>query len=253
MGERQRIMKNKRQMRLYALIGAACLILFGAILLGINILSTSDEPVGRVFSPSVSDPADGSAAEELQRAAQEEASYVARARQAAAEQAKKAEEAAQREEKAPPTPAVPSDTTMYLTVPKLGLQDIPVLEGSSEAVLSQGAGHLPGTGFPWVEGSNTYIAGHRIGYPGTLSDRVFWGLPSLTMGDQIILEDSLGQKYTYEVSETLEVLPSDLSVTAPVAGRDIVSLQTCIENFGDYWTPGPNWLVRYIVRADKVG
>jgi hypothetical protein len=30
-------------------------------------------------------------------------------------------------------------------------------------------------------------------------------------------------------------------------------LQTCIENYGDYWTAGPNWFVRYIVRADKVG
>jgi hypothetical protein len=29
-------------------------------------------------------------------------------------------------------------------------------------------------------------------------------------------------------------------------------LQTCIENYGDYWTEGPNWLVRYIVRAERV-
>ena len=35
-------------------------------------------------------------------------------------------------------------------------------------------------------------------------------------------------------------------------GRDMVSLQTCIENFGDYWTMGPNWYVRYIVQADRV-
>src|SRR3990170_4290451 len=48
----------------------------------------------------------------------------------------------------------PPDTTMYLTVPKIGLYDIPVLEGTSEAVLSQGVGHVPGTGFPWAEGSN---------------------------------------------------------------------------------------------------
>jgi sortase A len=254
MGERQRIMKNRRRMRLYALVVAAGLILFGAILLGFNILSTSDEPVGRVSNPSVSDPTDESAAEALQRAAQQEASYVARARQAAAEQAKK-KEAAQREEKeeeASPTPAVPSDTTMYLTIPKLGLQDIPVLEGSSEAVLSQGVGHLPGTGFPWIEGSNTYIAGHRLGYPGTVSDHVFWGLPSLAVGDQVILEDSLGQRYTYQVSEILEVPPTDLSVTAST-GSDMISLQTCIENYGDYWTPGPNWFVRYIVRATPAG
>jgi sortase A len=140
---------------------------------------------------------------------------------------------------------------MYLTIPKLGLYDIPVLEGTSEAVLSQGVGHVPGTGYPWVAGSNTYIAGHRLGYPGTISDHVLWELPSLAIGDQDILEDSLGQSYTHQVSEVLEGSPADLSVTGSV-GRDVVSLQTCIENYGDHWTPGPNWYVRYVVRADRV-
>jgi sortase A len=139
-----------------------------------------------------------------------------------------------------------------LTIPAIGLTDIPVLEGTSEGVLSQGVGHVAGTGYPWVEGSNTYIAGHRLGYPGTISDHVFWQLPSLGAGDEIILEDSLGQSYKYQVSEILEVSPTDLSVTGST-GRDMVSLQTCIENYGDYWTPGPNWLTRYIVRADRVG
>jgi sortase A len=140
---------------------------------------------------------------------------------------------------------------MYLTIPKLGLKDIPVQEGTTETVLSQGVGHVYGTGYPWVRGSNTYIAGHRLGYPGTVSDHVFWGLPSLTTGDEVILTDSLGQTYTYQVYDFLEVLPSDLSVTGNV-GSDVVSLQTCIENYGDYWTPGPDWFVRYIVRAKLV-
>jgi LPXTG-site transpeptidase (sortase) family protein len=245
MGERQRILKNKRRMRLYGLVAAAGLVLFGALLLGINIL-TSDEPVERVATPaSVPDP------EELGRAAQQEAAFMAKARQAAAEAEKKTEDAAPRASNTEPQPAVPPDTTMYLTIPKLGLQDIPVLEGSSEAVLSQGVGHLPGTGYPWAEGSNTYIAGHRLGYPGTVSDHVFWDLPSLVAGDEVILEDSLGQTYTYRVSEILEVSPYDLSVTGST-GSDIVSLQTCIETYGDYWTAGPNWLARYIVRAERV-
>src|SRR5215216_2335497 len=117
MGERQRIMQNRRRTRLYALVAAAGLVLFGAILLGINILSTSDEPVGRILSPSVSDPTDESSAAELKRAAEEEAAYLARAR-LAAEQAKTEDTTAQREDKeAPaPAPAVPSDTTMYLTI-----------------------------------------------------------------------------------------------------------------------------------------
>jgi sortase A len=146
---------------------------------------------------------------------------------------------------------VPDDTMMYLSVPAMGISDIPVVEGITEASLSQGAGHMPGTGYPWVPGSNTYIAGHRIGYPGTPSDHVFWNLPNLVLGDKIFLTDSNGTTYTYAVSRISEVAPSDLSVTAPTGG-DVVSLQTCIEDYGDYWTPGPNWLVRYVVQAEMI-
>jgi sortase A len=251
-------MKNRRRVRLYGFIAIAFLAFLGALILGLSVfgvdlLGTENGPVGRVEAPATPD-----STEQVQRAAQEEAAYITRARQAAAEQAAK-EQAAERavraerraESQPTPTPAVPTDTTMYLTVPAIGLYDIPVLEGTSEAVLSQGVGHVPGTGFPWVDGSNTYIAGHRLGYPGTVSDRVFYSLPSLAIGDEVILEDSLGQSYTYQVSEILEVAPTDLSVTAPTGG-DIVSLQTCIENYGDYWTEGPNWLARYIVRAERV-
>jgi sortase A len=147
--------------------------------------------------------------------------------------------------------SVPAGAMMSLSVPAMGISDIPVVEGTSEASLSQGAGHLPGTGYPWAPGSNTYIAGHRLGYPGTPSDHVFWNLPNLGLGDEILLTDSNGTTYTYAVSEIFEVSPTDLSVTAPTGG-DVVSLQTCIEDYGDYWTPGPNWFVRYVVRAERV-
>jgi sortase A len=146
--------------------------------------------------------------------------------------------------------SAPADTTMSLDVPAIGLS-VPVYEGTGEDSLSAGTGHLSGTGYPWVPGSNTYIAGHRLGYPGTPSDYVFWDLPSLQIGDEVFLTDANGKTYTYAVSEILEVPITDLSVTAPV-GRDVVSLQTCIEDYGDYWSEGPNWNVRYVVRADKV-
>ena len=253
MGDRARTMKNRRRVRLYGFITIAFLAFLGVLILGmsifgIDLLGTNDGPIGRVDAPAT--PADST---DLQKAAQDEAAFVARARQAAAEQAAKQESEVRKqraerranEEEASPTPVVPPDTTMYLTIPKLGLFDIPVYEGTSEAALSAG------TGFPWMDGANTYIAGHRLGYPGTVSDHVFWDLPSLAIGDQVVIEDSLGQSYTYAVSEVLEVPITDLSVTAPV-GRDVVSLQTCIENYGDYWSAGPNWYVRYVVRADRV-
>jgi len=141
---------------------------------------------------------------------------------------------------------------MSLSVPSIGLSGVPVYEGTGEGSLSAGTGHFSGPGYPWGPGSNTYIAGHRLGYAGTPSDHVFWDLPSVAIGDPVSLTDAHGRTYDYVVSEILEVPITDLSVTEPV-GRDVVSLQTCIEDYGDYWTAGPNWNVRYVVRAERVG
>ena len=265
MGRRQRISRRQRRI-LTGLLVAACLAL-GAFVVGISALTGGQSaPVRGADAPEVAAAPDLAnaaliearagglvARREAEKAADREAAEEEAARQAAAEQAAAEQAAAEQETpQAAPAPAIPTDTTMYLTVTKLGLYDIPVVEGTTEASLDEGAGHYVGSGYPWVEGSNTYIAGHRLGYPGTLSDHVFYYLPNLVEGDEIILTDSLGQTYTYQVSEILEVPITDLSVTAAVPGRDVVSLQTCIENFGDYWTEGPNWYVRYIVRADRV-
>jgi LPXTG-site transpeptidase (sortase) family protein len=77
-------------------------------------------------------------------------------------------------------------------------------------------------------------------------------LPLLAKGDVIYLGDVNGTTYTYEVTGFKEITPDETWVTTPQPGRDMLSLQTCIENFGDYWTMGPNWYVRYIVQADRV-
>ena len=259
MGKASKILKGDRRKILYLL--AACLLALGAGLVGIGVFAPESErePVRGVAAPesaSAPEPLVNEALVEARsRAAGEEARQKAteEARQEVAEEERATGEPAEREvaqREAPP--AIPADTAMYLTIPAIGLHNVLVLDGTSEAVLSQGAGHVPGTGFPWIEGSNTYLAAHRLGYPGTGSDHVFYDLPALAIGDEVFLTDSLGQQYTYRVSEVLEVSPYDLSVTGPVAGRDMVSLQTCIENYGDYWTPGPNWLARYVVRADLV-
>ncbi len=162
---------------------------------------------------------------------------------------------------APPAPAseravpAPPDTTMYLTVPRLGLEGAPVVDNSSKEAMDQGVIHVPGTGFPWLppaeEGSNTYLAAHRIGYPDTGSDRVFYELPALALGDEVILTDSNGESHEYRVVEAGEVSPYDTWVADPVPGRDIVTLQTCIEDFGDHWGEGPEWAARYVVRAER--
>src|SRR4051794_8939508 len=77
----------------------------------------------------------------------------------------------------------PADKTLYLTVPKLGLNDVKVHDSLSEEKLGESAIHVPETGFPWQQGSNTYIAGHRMGFFGTSSFLVFFRLNELTSGD----------------------------------------------------------------------
>ena len=250
MGKASKLFKGRRRAGLY-LLGAVCLAL-GAVYLGMSIFGTGGEPVKKAATPvAAPEPLVNEALVEARARAAGLLAREAAEKEAAKRAARKraADKPAADKPAAPAT--IPPDTTMYLTIPKIGLFDIPVFEGTSEAVLSQGVGHVPGTGYPWAPGSNTYIAGHRLGYPGTVSDHVFWNLPSLAVGDQIMIEDSLGQVYTYRVSEIFEVYPTDLSVTGSTGG-DVVSLQTCIENFGDYWTPGPNWFVRYIVRGERV-
>ena len=176
---------------------------------------------------------------------------VAEQKEATKEQATKEEN---KQQAAPEEPAIPVPNTndLWMTIPKLGLYDNYVTNSNAHSALDYGAAKRTDTEFPWQDNPNTYIAAHRLGWPGTASDHQFYNLPLLTFGDKIYLYDANGTTYTYEVTEIYEVAPTETWVTQQVAGRPMVSLQTCIENYGDYWTMGPNWYVRYIVRADRV-
>jgi sortase A len=136
---------------------------------------------------------------------------------------------------------------LLLTVPKLShLRNAPVPTAAGddeEALRAHAAIHLKGTGYPWEKNSNVYIAGHRMGYPNAPSFRAFYDLQSLENGDEVILNEPGGSSYVYRVYETLEVGPRDVSVTLPVPGKSIVSLQTCTL---------PDYTRRIVVRAEKV-
>lgn len=124
----------------------------------------------------------------------------------------------------------PSKGPMTLTVPRLAhAANVPVTTAPAqdERVLDAGALHVEGTGFPWKRGSNVYIAGHRLGYPGTGSYLLFYDLPKLRKGDLVQLTDARGREYRYKVFRRLEVEPDKTAVMRPVPGKRIVSLQTC--------------------------
>ena len=125
----------------------------------------------------------------------------------------------------------PKEKTLKLTVPKLERVDgVPVYDAAKpeyEDAMHDGTAHVKGTGFPWQRGTNVYIAGHRVGYPGTKSDLVFWDLDKLEKGDEILLTDADGKTYTYEVFDKFVVDPDAVRVLRPVPGKSVVSLQTC--------------------------
>jgi sortase A len=125
----------------------------------------------------------------------------------------------------------PKDKTLKLTIPEMKqIEDdtIPTGKGTNEALFRDHAAvHLRDTGFPWQRTANVYIAGHRIGFPGTDSNLAFYDLEDLKKGDKVYLEDAEGREYTYQVFRKLVVEPANLSVLKPIKGKNIVSLQTC--------------------------
>jgi sortase A len=139
----------------------------------------------------------------------------------------------------------PSDNMMTLTIPKMERikdDEIPTGLGTDEPLFHDYAAvHLKNTGFPWQKEANVYIAGHRLSFENTDSWLAFWDLNKLEKGDEFYITDSEGRKYTYEVFRKFIASPENLSVLAPVDGKNIVTLQTCTL---------PDYTERLLVRGE---
>ena len=141
----------------------------------------------------------------------------------------------------------PESKMLRMTIPKMAQirnDTVPYsVSDDKRAFRKHAAVHLRGTGNPWDRQTNVYIAGHRLGFPGTDSWLSFWDLNLLDKGDRVLITDSAGKRYVYTVFKTFVVGPEDVSVTRPLQGRNIVSLQTCTL---------PDYSRRLIVQAEKV-
>src|ERR687898_1099266 len=140
--------------------------------------------------------------------------------------------------------SAPKDTTLQLTIPTMArVEDLPVYDApwDDEAAIDASAAHLDSSGFPWQDGANVYIAGHRMGFPGTRSFLVFYDLDVLEDGDEVFLTDADGTRYTYEVFEQFVTDPYDWGPTEPEANKSILTLQTCTL---------PDYTQRLIVQAE---
>ena len=150
-------------------------------------------------------------------------------------------------EKAPQVTSGGANTSaaLKITVPRLDLKDVAVPTGSRQAELDrEGILRVRGSGLPWIAGSNTFITGHALGFPRTRVPYVFYKLKKMRPGDEILIEDKEGQKYTFRVYDLMTVEPNDYWATYPVEGKTVVSLQSC--------TPIPTFENRLIVRAELV-
>jgi sortase A len=141
----------------------------------------------------------------------------------------------------------PKNKMLKLTIPEMNqIEDdtIPTVSGTDMQTLGDHAAiHLAGTGFPWEDEANVYMAGHRLGYPRTDSFLAFFDLNKLEQGDEIYVTDANGTKYTYRVFKQFTVSPTDLSVTDAVPGKNVLTLQTCTL---------PDYAQRLIVQAELI-
>ena len=134
---------------------------------------------------------------------------------------------------------------MTLTIEALGLYEVPIIDTNSEEALARGVIHVPDTAYPWDDSDqkNVFLAGHRIGVPGTNGRLLLFELDELSSGDSIVLKDGAGRTYEYSVTDVFRVEPQDVWVADTLVGRDLLTLQTCTY---------PTFEDRLVVRADRV-
>lgn len=108
----------------------------------------------------------------------------------------------------------------HLVIPKMNL-DEKVLVGDSEKLVNQGIWQVADTSTP-DQGSNTVLVGHRFSYK---DPAVFYHLDKLAKDDIMTLAWD-GKLYTYRVSETKIVQPTDVYIEEPTE-ESILTLYTC--------------------------
>jgi sortase A len=121
-----------------------------------------------------------------------------------------------------------------IEIPRLKVAT-PIIEGTDEAQLKRGAGHVPSTAAPGADG-NVAIAAHR--------DKFFRALRNIRAHDEITLTTPHGV-YRYVVLRTEIVTPKDVSVLRPTATPQL-TLLTCYPFY--YVGHAPK---RFVVHAER--
>ena len=129
----------------------------------------------------------------------------------------------------------PSTAGVFLSVPRLGIQDARVeldVDGENEAiydtVLTRALAHLQKSAYPGEYG-NTFIFGHSKlpVLAGSDYESIFTNLPKVKVGDliKVRVDDTV---YVYQVMQTGVVNPSDVFIMNQPETKKMLTLMTCI-------------------------
>ena len=110
-----------------------------------------------------------------------------------------------------------------------------VQEGVDDKTLALAVGHIPSTAMPGESGKNVGLAAHR--------DNLFRNLKDIARDDEITLT-TLDDTYIYHVASFTVVSREEVSVLAPRAGENTLTLVTCYPFYFVGHAPK-----RFVVRA----
>lgn len=130
------------------------------------------------------------------------------------------------------TPARPLVTVGRISIPRLKVSSA-IYKGVTDRQFDKGVGYWPGTALPGKAG-NMVIGGHR-----TSGRRPFYDIEKMQIGD-IITVSRPGQSFSYRVSRTMVVRPTDVWIVNPTP-KATLTLFTC--------HPRGSTSRRYVVRA----
>lgn len=117
---------------------------------------------------------------------------------------------------------------------------LPVYHGTTDEVISKGAGHMYGTSLP-VGGPSTHAV--LTAHSGLPSARLFTRLPEAKVGDQFWIS-VLSEDHYYQVQAVDTVRPGDTESLKIIEGEDWVTLFTC--------TPIGINSHRFMVHAERI-
>lgn len=110
----------------------------------------------------------------------------------------------------------------YISIPSIDVE-LPIYEGTTEAVLLKGVGHMTESSYP-LGGLDTHsvLTGHR----GLASAVLFTNLDRMEPGDLFFLH-VLDEELAYRVDEITVILPEETDSLAIIPGGDYCTLVTC--------------------------